>query len=465
MDREKLEEIVSEHLLFLRSNGDEGRKAILNDADLRGAHLEKADLQKANLSSANLSDAGLAGAILNNVKLNNADLRGANLEGASLISADLTDADLTDANLANTILRGAILTSAQINNANLSKSDLTNAEINSADIISANLTGANLSNADLSSVNLEGSILRGAVLSNAEIIDAILRNTDFTDSDLTNSDLSNSNLNNSDLSNAVLKNANLGSADLSNVNLCDADLRNADLSGTILFGVLFRNTVLASSVMDEKTIIGSSIFANVDLGTVQSISSAVHVSPSTIGVDTIIKSGGKIDNRFLINSGSQKFVVDYFNSYMYNPIHKLTCFISYADEDEEFVHKLIEDLNEKKVRTWSVPEDLKIDDKIRELILNSLAEYDSVIIVLSEHSVKRHWIEKEVTGIMDRLKEGRPNILFPVRLDDTLYREDEKWIDEIRGIVDIGDFTDWSNQQEYTKSFEQLLADITGARK
>ena len=94
MNKKELKEILAQHVLWLDSDGEQGRRAYL-----WGANLTRAYLYGANLNGANLSRADLRGA----------DLRGADLEGADLEGADLTGADLTGANLRRADLRRANL--------------------------------------------------------------------------------------------------------------------------------------------------------------------------------------------------------------------------------------------------------------------------------------------------------------------------------------------------------------------
>ena len=81
--------------------------ANLKRADLIGADLSGADLSGADLSGANLSGADLSGAWLIATDLIKADLRGADIRGAWLIGADLREADLRGADLGEADLRGA----------------------------------------------------------------------------------------------------------------------------------------------------------------------------------------------------------------------------------------------------------------------------------------------------------------------------------------------------------------------
>ena len=79
MNKEKLDKILDNHKLWLRTNGKQGEKA-----NLRGADLSEADLRGADLSGADLSGADLRGADLSEADLRGADLSGADLDYSSL---------------------------------------------------------------------------------------------------------------------------------------------------------------------------------------------------------------------------------------------------------------------------------------------------------------------------------------------------------------------------------------------
>lgn len=130
MNDEQLKEILELHEKWLRKEED-GVRANLRHANLRGANLRHSNLRGANLSGANLS-----GANLRVVNLSGADLRDVNLSGANLIAADLSGANLISANL--------------------SCADLTGADISYADLRDSNLGGANLRDAVLLSADLKG---------------------------------------------------------------------------------------------------------------------------------------------------------------------------------------------------------------------------------------------------------------------------------------------------------------------
>ena len=59
MEQAKLDKILDNHKLWLKTNGEQGKRANLSSADLRYADLSSADLSSADLSSADLSSANL----------------------------------------------------------------------------------------------------------------------------------------------------------------------------------------------------------------------------------------------------------------------------------------------------------------------------------------------------------------------------------------------------------------------
>ena len=103
MEASKLNQILEQHKLWIESSCEQGIRANLSYADLRGAKLYRAKLYCANLTGANLSHANLSYANLGGANLTGANLTGADLSGADLSGADLTGANLTGANLRGTI--------------------------------------------------------------------------------------------------------------------------------------------------------------------------------------------------------------------------------------------------------------------------------------------------------------------------------------------------------------------------
>jgi uncharacterized protein YjbI with pentapeptide repeats len=153
----KLREILVAHEKWLESDGEVGKIAELQGANLQGVSLQGANLQEAILQEANLEGA---------------DLRRANLHDADLISASLEGADLEKANLQRAVLKDA----------NLQDANLTQANLQDTNLLDCNLREANLQDADLTQAkNLSVKQLVGSTISGAKLPEAIANIIDRLD--------------------------------------------------------------------------------------------------------------------------------------------------------------------------------------------------------------------------------------------------------------------------------------------
>ena len=96
MTQKELNKILKEHSLWLASNGEKGKCAVLKGADLRGVDLSGADLRQANLAFTNLRRANLTCANLRQADLHRADLRKAILGCTEMESTNLEGAVLDE---------------------------------------------------------------------------------------------------------------------------------------------------------------------------------------------------------------------------------------------------------------------------------------------------------------------------------------------------------------------------------
>ena len=104
-------------------------------------------------------------------------------------------------------------------------------------------------------------------------------------------------------------------------------------------------------------------FNDVDLSGAKGLETVIHLAPSSIGIDTIIRSHGNIPEVFLRGAGVPDLWMTYARALIHNPIDYYSCFISYCSKDEAFAKRLHADLQNNGVRCWFAPEDLRIGDK------------------------------------------------------------------------------------------------------
>jgi hypothetical protein len=328
-------------------------------------------------------------------------------------------------------------------------SDLCKVTLSRADLSGADLTEANLSGATLRWANLEGANLIAANLSDANLRGANLASTDLSGADLSGADLSDA-----DLLGANLSDADLRRADLSRAELIMADLSGADLSRANLSRVILLRTKLANN----------------DLSTVKGLETVNHEGPSSIGIDTLFKSNGKIPEVFLRGTGVPEDFITQIPSLIVaiHPIQFHSCFISYSHQDEQFSQRLHSRMRDEKLRVWYAREDMKGGRKLHEEIFSAIQIHDKLLLVLSESSMKSEWVMTEIRRARKVEREESRRKLFPIRLVDFETIKNWECFDadsgkdlavELREYY-IPDFSNWKDHDAFEAEFSKLLRDL-----
>src|SRR5438445_4892322 len=292
------------------------------------------------------------------------DLSGEVLSGPGIVRVELYGVNFTRTNLIGTVLRNMDLSVADLTLAQLSGADLYGAKLAETDLSAANLSDANLTVANLSGANLRA---------------------------------------------ANLRRANFSGAKLSGVNFGGANLEGANLSGATLTDSNF-----------EKAVVCHTTFADNDLSNVRGLETVQHLGPSTIGIDTISRSRGKISKSFLLGAGVSDETIGHIESLAANLVEFYSCFISYSFKDQDFADRLYADLQSKGVRCWFAPHDIQGGRKLHEQIDEAIRLHDKLLLILSPHSMESEWVETEIAKARKREvrdPEGVRTIraLFPIR--------------------------------------------------
>jgi len=346
-----------------------------------------------------------------------------------LAGADLSKADLKEADLRETDLRWADLTAANLQAANLNRADLRR----------ATLSRTNFNLARLSEANLSETYLWGADLSKADLTKAI-----FIRSDLASVDLSESDIRRADFRWAYLIGAKFDGADLSGANLIEANLSKSELSGADL----------------SEAFVAWSCFGDNDLSHTRGLEKVKHFGPSTIGIDTIYRSEGKIPKEFLRGAGVPEHFISYTEYLNARAFAYNSCFISYCGKDRNFVEKLNADLQKEGIRCWFAPEEMKMGDASRQRINQQIRVHEKLLIVLSGISIESAWAEQEVEAALDEELLRNRSVLFPIRLDNSCLDGEKEWLVNLQKTHQIYDFRDWDNWEAYYEQFFLLLHDM-----
>lgn len=282
-------------------------------------------------------------------------------------------------------------------------------------------------------------------LRTANLFRADLRHANFSDTDLHSTILIEANLSDAIFIEANLSNAILIVSDLRGAYLNFANLHNADLSGADL----------------KESVLNDTIFGATNIKDAQNLNSCIHLGPSIIDQMTLVQSG-PLPEAFLKGCGlTDEFIQQIpFLFWEKATFEFYSCFISYSTKDKDFAERLYADLQHNGVRCWFAPEDLKIGDKFRQRIDETIRIYDKLLLILSQDSLNSAWVETEVETAFEKERRGSHTVLFPIRLDEQVMETDRAWAADVRRTRHIGDFTNWKNHDSYQQAFQRLLRDL-----
>jgi hypothetical protein len=321
----------------------------------------------------------------------------------------------------------------------------------SIDLYGADLMHSNCSKANLSGTNLTGSYLTGANLTDANLYKASLDDAAFDNAILTGADLSA---------------AHLWGVDLSRADLVSAKLLGADLRRAIINQCNFSKAKVAFTVL-----------GNLDLSQCIGLEDVNHYGPSNISTDTFALSKGKIPEVFLRGCGLSDWEIE--ETKLYNPdlsnneidkilyrIHDLranqalqisSLFVSYSHGDSTFVDKLESQLNTKSIRFWRDIHDMKAG-RIETQIDQAINQNRTVLLILSQNSIKSDWVEHEVRTARELEKGAGRDVLCPIALDDSW--KSSHWPKRIMEQImeyNILDFSAWEDDVKFEGMFRKLI--------
>jgi TIR domain/Pentapeptide repeats (8 copies) len=314
-------------------------------------------------------------------------------------------------------------------------------------------------------VNLRGTNLRGANLSHTNLMEANLSQTDLKKANMFEANMIMANL-----SEARLIEANLSEAKLIGANLREADLSGADLRAAKLDGSDLRRANLADALLDgtkfERAIVGFTIFGSVNLSSCSGLGLVEHVWPSTLGVDSIIRSNGRIPEIFLRGVGLPDGWITQIPSLVWEGIQFFSCFISYSSLDKSFAIRLYDSLQSKGIRCWLDEKQLLPGHDISRELERGINSWDKFLLCASKNSLTSPWVEEEIATTLERERKLRSERgekvlkLIPLDLDGYLFSE--QWdlgihAREIRSRVAL-DFRDWEKPStDFDKQVDRVI--------
>ena len=287
----------------------------------------------------------------------------------------------------------------------------------------------------------------------------------FTRMDLTEANLKNAFLDGADLTGANLANADLSKSTLRNANLTWCTLYKANLTKCTLFNTFINDVELTATNFSNSAFRMTNLI-DLDLRKPLGLESTVHLGPSTIGIDTIYRSQGRISRTFLKNCGLDDIFIDYIPDLIAaaKPIQFYSCFLSYNSKDEDFATRLYADLRKNSVNCWYAPEDMQTGRAIRESVHVAIKDHEKLLLVLSPNSLKSRYVRTEVEKALtqETFTDNGELIckLFPISIVPVDDLPQSPLLQDIKSTYHIGDFSNHTDESTYQKALERLLRDL-----
>jgi hypothetical protein len=318
------------------------------------------------------------------------------------------------------------------------KVDFRRIDLQGANLSVLNFDEANLASAILTEANLKGSSFCGADLRGAILRSLTAQATGFEG--------------------AILRGADLTGADMSETALFSADMSRAILNGTNF----------------ENAEMGSTILCNLNLADAKCLDTITHHFASTVDVNTLYESRGKIPESFLRGCGVPQNLIDYLPSLIAG-MQFYSCFISHSSNDKEFARHLHARMQQERLRVWFDEADMKAGRKLHDQISEAIRIHDKLLLILSPDSMNSEWVKTEIFHArqkeiaLEKQTGKKHTVLFPIRLCD--FDTIKKWqcfdadtgrdlAREIREYYIPGDFQNWKDHDAFEAAFAKLLQDL-----
>jgi hypothetical protein len=322
-----------------------------------------------------------------------------------------------------------------IQNADLRRINFDEADITGIDFIKCNLSRASFQGTHV------GNPRKFPMVSAARFIRCSLRHTVFR----------------CNLGRATFEACDLRSAEFNSVRATGADFSHSQLSKAMLVGS-FDDVVLLSTKLGGSYWFDVA-FIDTDLSVADGLMEADILGPTVLDHRTLWRSG-PLPQEFYRRCGFSEIFVDYLPSMIQRAINLSSCFISYSSQDDALARRLYLDLQKYKVRTFFAPKDLKIGAKIRDDLEVAIHTRDKLLLILSRHSIASQWVEYEVEAALSRERTEQTSVLFPITVDDEVFRTKKSWAATLQRQRHIGDFRGYTNAASYQEALRKLLSDL-----
>jgi hypothetical protein len=192
-----------------------------------------------------------------------------------------------------------------------------------------------------------------------------------------------------------------------------------------------------------------------------------HKGPSTIGLDTIYRSKGRIPEVFLRGAGVPDIFIQYAASLTGTAFEYYSCFISYSHADKPFARRLHDALQGRGIRCWLDEHQVLPGEAIYDAVDRGIRLWDKVLLCCSEAALTSWWVDNEIQITLAKEQQlakergHKVHALIPLNLDGYLFTG--KWQSGMQTQVRnrlAADFTGWEGNNA---KFEEQMGSVIKA--
>ena len=370
------------------------------------------------------------------------DLSGGYLSGIKLPRADLAHDDLSRADLTACDLRQARLVGTNLQMAHISRSNLSH-----CDLTLASMAGCSLIRSDLSGSTLQQAHMTGTDLSYSNLHFANLQGANLAGANLSYADLSWSNL----------TGANLRGATLTVTSLTLADLTGADLRGATLTGANLESAVLMNALMGFTRVI------NCDLSQAIGLEAARHAGPSTFGLDTIARSGGRIPAVFLESAGVASPLLAAQEAMLGVSRTFPSVLIVGSKEDEVLAERLRSELVSAQIPAWSIAADDEQGIQSGAILVEQTPQYDCLLLLCTETSLESPQSSRYLAQLAGAQQGGTGQLTVALACCEAFYERDDHLCTSLKEGRAL-DFRGWEDPGAFEGALPGLISLLSSRR-
>jgi len=314
---------------------------------------------------------------------------------------------------------------------------------------------------DLTGISLSGKQAGNLRLAHADLSFATMKKANLRGSDIWRTVLNFADMTGANLSRAFFGRANMYCANLSETNIDFARFIGTDLNGANFSRARVQNTAFIDSDLNGADFsdawIRATSFANVDLSGVKGLETVHFYGPSSLGIDSIYKSGGSIPTAFLRGCGVPEDFIQQMPSFAYTGPLQNACYICHHALDRVFSEKLHNDLQAQGIRCWLLPEDS--DSPLsKSTQYEEIAGYhDKLLVVCSKNSLVCNAVLRELNHVLHIETAEKRNLLVCITRDEHLLKTftHARKDDILRKTV--SNFQHWEKPESYERALGKVV--------